>query len=138
MEGVDASSAGDFTSGRFDPGFNNELTAFMINPFIKYKGLEFFGMVETVKGKNRSETSKRSALQLGSELLYRFGANENFYVGGRYNKVDADLVTGEDVTLERFNLGGGWFMTNNIIVKLEYVNQKYKGFNTDNILHNGK
>lgn len=138
MEPVDASSAGNFTSGRFDPALNNKITAFMINPFVKYRGLEFFGLVETAKGKMNHETQKRDAFQLGTELLYRFGLDENFYVGGRYNHVSADVVSGEDVKINRFNLGGGWFMTNNIIVKLEYVNQKYSGFDHGSIFHNGK
>ncbi|RAV29064.1 hypothetical protein [Sinomicrobium soli] len=138
MEGVDATSKGNFRSGRFDPGFTNEMTAFMINPFVKYQGLEFFGLVETVSGKTDAETDRRNTLQLGGELLYRFGADENFYVGGRYNTVDGELASGEDVTIDRFNLGAGYFMTKNILVKLEYVNQQYDGYYTDNILNEGK
>lgn len=29
--------------------------------------------------------------------------------------------------IDRVNFGGGWFLTNNIITKLEYVKQNYKG-----------
>ncbi len=138
MEGVDATSKGNFRSGRFDPGFTNEMTAFMVNPFVKYKGLEFFGLVEIVSGKTDAEEDKRNTMHLGAELLYRFGAKENFYVGGRYNTVDAELASTEEVTVDRFNLGAGWFMTKNILVKLEYVNQKYDGYNNSSILHEGK
>lgn len=138
MEGVDASSADDYTSGRFDPQFDTKLTTFMVNPFIKYKGLEFFGLLEFSNGQTHGETDKRDAVQLGTELLYRFGNNEEFYVGGRYNKVGADLPSGEEVNIDRFNLGGGFFMTDNIVVKLEYVNQNYGGYNSSNILHDGK
>lgn len=138
MEDIDATSKGNFRSGRFDPGFTNKMTAFMINPFVKYKGLEFFGLFETVSGKTNAETDKRNATHIGTELLYRFGSNENFYVAGRYNMVDAELQSGEDIEITRFNLGGGWFMTKNILVKLEYVNQKYEGYNNTSILHDGK
>lgn len=138
MEPTDASSAGNYFSGRFNPQLNNKMTAFMINPFVKYQGLEFFGVVETVAGRNNNEDKNRNAFQLGTELLYRFGNNENFYVGGRYNYVDADLPSGEDVTIDRFNIGGGYFMTKNVVVKLEYVQQNYKGFNNQSIFHDGK
>src|SRR5690606_14443457 len=66
--------------------------------------------------------------QLGGELLYRFGRGEDFYVGGRYNTVTGSLVEdGPDLDISRFNIGGGWFVTNNVLAKLEYVNQTYDG-----------
>lgn len=121
-----------------DPGFTNEMTAFMVNPFVKYKGIEFFGLVETVSGKTDAEEDRRNTMHLGADLLYRFGKNENFYVGGRYNLVDSELVSGEEIEIERFNVAAGWFMTKNILVKLEYVNQKYDGYNNTSILNDGK
>lgn len=138
MENTAASSSGNYSSGRFNPGFNNELTAIMFNPFVKYKGLEFFGVVELSSGKVRAELENRDFTQIGAELLYRFGANENFYIGGRYNNVTGEIVSGEDVDITRFNLGGGYFMTKNILAKLEYVNQKYDGYSSTNILHEGE
>jgi len=138
MEMPDATSAGNFTSGRFDPGFNNELTAFMINPFLKYRGLEWFSTLEFVKGKNRSEADTRDAFQFATDLIYRFGRNDDFYIGGRYNMVDADLASGEDVKITRFNIGGGMFLTDNIMMKMEYVHQKYDGFDQTPRLHEGK
>lgn len=138
MEMPDASSAGNFTSGRFDPGMNNKLTAFMINPFVKYQGLEWFSTLEFVKGKNTPEIDTRDAFQFATDLIYRFGNNDDFYVGGRYNLVDADLASGEDVKITRFNFGGGMFLTDNIMMKVEYVQQKYDGFDQTPRLHEGK
>src|SRR5690606_37831414 len=117
MENATASSSGNYKSGRFDPGFNNELTAIMFNPFIKYKGLEFFGVVELSSGKAKVETDTRDFTQIGTELLYRFGTDENFYVGGRYNSVSGKIASGQDVDITRFNIGGGYFMTKNILAK---------------------
>lgn len=138
MEDVDASASSNFRSGRYNPGFNNELTAFMINPFVKYKGLEFFGTVELASGKTDAETDKRNATQLAGELIYRFGSNENFYVGTRYNTVTSDDPSGSEITIDRFQLGGGVFLTKNILTKIEYVNNSYDGYDTTSIFHDGK
>jgi hypothetical protein len=34
---------------------------------------------------------------------------------------------GADQEITRFNVGGGWFLTNNVLAKVEYVNQSYDG-----------
>lgn len=128
---MDYGGNADFRAGRFDPGFTNELTAIMINPFVKFKGVEFYGVFESVSGKEISETDRRSFTQLGAELLYRFGENEDFYIGGRYNNVSGELASfggNADVSIDRLNIGGGWFLTNNIMTKVEYVNQNYNDF----------
>jgi len=139
MEEPGATSAGNFRSGRFDPFLKNEMTAFMINPFIKYRGLEFFGVYERASGKEASEASTRSFDQYSAELLYRFGNNENFYVGGRYNLVKGEeFATGNDVEIDRINLGAGWFMTKNIMAKLEYVKQTYDGFGMGSKFNGGQ
>nr|WP_297789465.1 hypothetical protein [uncultured Allomuricauda sp.] len=138
MEDTEASATSNFRSGRYNPGFNNEITAFMINPFVKYKGLEFFGTFETSSGKTNAETDNRTATQLAGELIYRFGNNENFYLGTRYNTVNSDDPSGSDVTIDRFQLGGGVFLTKNILAKIEYVNQQYDGYDTTSIFHDGE
>src|SRR6056297_1566248 len=123
-------SSNDF-SGRFNPGFNKE-TAFQINPFLKYGGLEFFGVFEQTMGNNGGDNRENGQYtQIGAELIYRFGAWEQFYIGGRYNSVSGygDYAEGgsqpDTRTVDRINIGGGWFMTKNILVKMEYVNQQY-------------
>ena len=42
-------------SGRFNPGMSNTLSTWIINPFIKFKGLEFFGTFEQATGKTVNE-----------------------------------------------------------------------------------
>lgn len=125
----------DFT-GRVNPNLRN-LTAIQINPFVKFMGLEFFGVFEIANGYsgaadgNEDAFEKGTYTQLGAELLYRFGANERFYVGGRYNSVvgaDAYAAGGTapaDKTVSRINAGAGWFITDNVLTKLEYVSQQY-------------
>lgn len=138
MEEVGATAAGNFRSGRYNPGMSNEITAFMINPFVKYKGLEFFGTFEHAKGKTNAETEDRSATQLAGELVYRFGEKENFFLGARYNTVDSEDFSGVDVNIDRFQLGAGLFLTKNILAKIEYVNQQYDGYAPTSILHEGQ
>jgi len=117
----------NFRSGRFSPGFW-KFTAFQVNPFVKYKGLEFFGVYELVSGDQSKTATGGSYTQMGAELIYRIGEQEKYYVGGRYN-----LVTGKDTdgaadkSIDRLNIGGGWFLTDNVMVKAEYVNQSYSG-----------
>ena len=116
-------------SGRFNPGFN-QLTSIQINPFIKYKGLEFFGIYEMANGGEIDNDG--SYTQVGAELLYRFGSWEQLYIGGRYNSVsgdNGDSANPQDIN--RINVGGGWFMTNNVLAKVEYVNQNYSGAGWD-------
>ena len=138
MEDEEATTSGNFRSGRFDPGFRNEITAFMINPFLKYGGLEFFGTMEFSSGKASTEASKRNASQYAGEVIYRFGGNDNLFVGARYNTVSAELASGEDIDINRFQLGAGYFLTKNIVAKLEYVNQKYDGYDATSIFNDGK
>lgn len=138
MENAAATSSAQFSSGLINPGLTNKMTAIMINPFVKYKGLEFFGMYETANGRTYAEKDRRDWTQISAELIYRFGKTENFYVAGRYNTVSGKQFTGEDVDVKRTQLGLGWFMTKNILTKLEYVNQTYDGFSTADVKQQGK
>lgn len=132
-------SANTFTSGRFNPGFRNELTAFVINPFVKFRGLEFYGNIEFASGAAATELTTRDASQYAADLVYRFGASEQFYVAGRYNTVTArPMGAAADVTIDRIVGAAGWFMTPNILTKLEYVTQNYDGFAATHLLHQAK
>lgn len=128
----------EFRNPRVNPGFNNEITAIMINPFVRFQGLEFFGVIETASGKTSAETDTRTFNQYAGELLYRLGENEDFYVGGRYNLVSGTTAAQEEVDISRVNIGGGWFMTKNILTKMEYVTQKYEGYNSTSLFNGGK
>lgn len=120
----------------FDPRINPNLrkvTAIQINPFVKYKGLEFFGVYEMVSGTTPAALSDPNLGdgqydQLGLEILYRFGTNDNLYIGGRYNSVTGTSnKQAADTDSDRWNIGGGWFMTRNILAKIEFMNQNYTG-----------
>ncbi|WP_192901710.1 porin family protein [Psychroflexus aestuariivivens] len=138
MEDVEASSSGNFRSGRINPGLSTELTSIMINPFVKYKGLEFFGLYENASGKGFGDTETRTYNHYAADLLYRFGETEDFYVGGRYSFIDGEQAPGQDISVDRLQLGAGWFMTKNILAKVEYVKQTYSDFDPTSILADGQ
>lgn len=132
-----------YKSGRFDASLNRKLTAFMFNAFAKAQGFEFFGTAEFANGRSNAEadTKDRATSQYAAEGIYRFGTNENLFLGLRYNIVNSEVLMGtdiQDVKVDRFAAGAGWFLTKNIVMKGEYVNQKYSDFPNTDYRHNGK
>lgn len=118
-----------YTSGRFNPDLSAKNTSIMVNPYIRWNGLEFFGTFETATGRNSRESEDRSWTQLHGELLYYFFDKENVYVGGKYNSVSGELVSsGANVSINRLAFAAGWYMTENVMLKAEYVTQTYNDF----------
>ena len=126
-------------SGRLNPGFSEQVNTFMINPFIKYKGLEFFGTFESAHGRAINEITMRPATQYAADLIYRFPERaENFWIGVRYNTVTASIQgLQQNITINREVASVGWFITRNIMLKAEYVNQVYQNYPVFNILNGG-
>ena len=140
--GTTLSNAVDYSpfSGRVNPGFSDEIHTYMGNLFLKYQGLEFFGTVESAKGRAFTETTQRKAKQYAADLIYRFPADQqNFWVGFRYNTLTTQLAgMTTNVTINREAGSLGWFLTRNIMTKIEYVNQEYDRYPSNNILNGGK
>lgn len=135
-----ALSTSTFTSGRMNPGFGDKVTAMMGNLFLKYKGLESFTTIESANGRGRTETTgERAASQFATELIFRFGSCEQFWVGGRYNVANM-LLAGytDEVKVDRLAVSAGWFVTKNIMAKAEYVKQNYNGFASSDIRNGGQ
>lgn len=125
----------NFTSGRFSPGFRDRVTALVAQPFVKWGGLEFFANLEQAMGRGHAEEDDRRWQQLGVDLLYRFGEEEDFYIAGRYNRVEGALNDERDALIERVQGGVGFFITENILAKAEYVQQGYNGFPESDMRH---
>ena len=115
-----ASAEGDnFRSGRWDPGSNqSQMNSYMANLFLQFHGLEIFGIYEDMKG--MKGTNDQHFTQTAVQAIYRLGS---FYVGTRLNQVSDN----NDSKVNRTNIGGGWYMIDNVLIKLDYVNQKYDG-----------
>jgi hypothetical protein len=129
MEPLTASLTGNAFSGRFNPGFKDNVTSFMINPFVKFGGLEFFGTYETTSGNSQVENGElrysnpnlfyngttnqntvsqlpnRTFTQIEADLLYRFGAKEKYYIGAKYNTVSGTAVFGQSTSATNINQG---------------------------------
>lgn len=137
-------------SGRFNPGFTKKINAFMLNGFLKVKGAELFGTYEQAAGRTSRETDTRDAKQFAVDGVYRFGPQENLFIGAKYNTVSARLAnnptaTGAgpivytgDVKIDRVAAAAGWFLTKNVLLKGEYVVQKYKDFPAADLRAGGK
>lgn len=146
-------SQSDF-SGRINPGFSTNVTAFQINPFLKFKGLEIFATYEQSqgfasndpRGEGASEPEKREVTQVSVEGIYRFLPREQVYIGARYNTVSGALQartfdsSGQtaDLTVNRYEIAAGWFATRNLLLKGSYINQEYKDFPSSNIFAEGQ
>jgi hypothetical protein len=138
LENTTSTETANAWSGAIQSGMKNMVTAFVFNPFIKYRGYEFFGNVETMTGAAAGELYRRTLRQLVGEGLYRF-ADDRLYVGGRYNVVKGQLAgIADDIQVNRAQLGAGWFVTPNVLSKIEFVKQSYGNFPTSDIRSGGK
>ena len=140
LENTASTETANAWSGNVRPGFSNKVNAEVINPFIKIGGAEFFGNFETATGGSFAEPKLRTLHQNVYEGLYRLGKDNQFYVGGRYNTLKGQLISKNyaDQTVNRSQIGGGWFVTPNVLAKLEYVNQKYSDFPVTDIRYGGQ
>ena len=120
----------DRWSGSIQPGFRNNVLAVQLNPFVKFRGLEVFGTIDRGQGKAAAETEQRKLSQEAVDVVYRF-AGDKLYVGGRYNTATLRLQgMTQDVGADRTAAAAGWQISPLILLKAEYVNQKYNDFPT--------
>ena len=138
MENTAATESANFTSGLINPGFRNKVTAVQLNPFVKFRGLEVFGVVERAEGKATVETTERAWHQFAADVVYRFLPREQAFAAVRYNKAEGALAgIANDVGADRWQIAGGWFVNPHILMKAEYVTQQYQGYPPANLRHGG-
>ena len=138
MEDTTSLKAGSaFTNGRVNPAFSNEISARQINPYLEIGNLELFGVMEWASGKSAKEEERREVRQLAGDVVYRL-FNDRVYVGGRYNRVTGDWSSQTDLEVTRRAISAGWFLTRNLLTKLEYVQQDYDGFAATDIRNGGQ
>jgi hypothetical protein len=132
VEPVGATETAIAWSGEIRNPFGSGIQGQMFNQFIKFKGAEFFGQQEWARGMNATgETAKRKISQQVYEGLYRLGSREQYYAGARFINFKGNLTAGNTVIeqeVQLYQLGGGWFVTKNLLAKGEWVTQDYSGF----------
>ncbi|BAH37719.1 MAG TPA: hypothetical protein DGD08_16230 [Gemmatimonas aurantiaca] len=140
MENYQATESAQQYSGNINPGFSDKSSSYMINPFVKVRGLELFGMVEKAKGRAAPNTNPvREVNQYMAEATYRFLQNDKLYLSARWNRVDGDIGgLNNDIKVTRGNAGAGWFIAPTLLLKGEFVNQTYDGFARTDIRNGGK
>lgn len=145
MENTAASLTAQAWSGQMrSMSFSNSVRAVSVNPFIKFRGLEFFGVVDDYKGKTFAEAGWRTWKQQSGELVYRFW-DERIFAGARANTAKGRLqntaainYAGKDVSIDRNSLSAGWFVTPTLLLKGEYMKQNFYRFPTTDIRNGGK
>jgi hypothetical protein len=139
LENTASTESAQAWSGSMQPGLKNSIRSYVVNPFVQFYGLELFGNFERARGRASTESADREWTQKVGEVVYRLGPDKRLYVAGRYNTVDGQLAgIIPTVTVNRSQFGGGWFLTPNILTKLEYVTQKYNNFPTNDIRNGGE
>lgn len=109
-----------------------------INPFVKFGGLEVFGVMERAEGKAATEISTRKVNQQAVDVVYCL-PGEALYVSARYNRVKGQFsALASEIEGNRYQVGGGWFITSDLLLKAEYVSQTFKGYPMTNIRNGGK
>lgn len=138
MENTASTESGNAWSGNLQPGFSNRVASYVVNPFVKYHGLEFFGNFETSTGGAATETTDRTWRQNSGDFIYRFLPEEKAYIAYRYNKATGELVGNPvDANIVRQQFAAGFFITKNILTKVEYINQDYNNFLATDIRNGG-
>jgi hypothetical protein len=138
LENTQATATANAFSGTINPGFSYRVQAYQVNPFVKYRGLEFFGVFEHASGSTASETKDRAWTQQGGEAVYRF-ADNHLFVGARYNRAKGRLANmANELSVNRTQFGAGWFINRYLLLKSEYVIQNHKNFPATDIRNGGR
>ena len=138
LENVNATESAQAWSGDIQPGMTRRVTAWVINPFVTWRGIELFGNLEQAKGRNGVETKDRTFTQLAGEGVYRFLSNQ-LYLAGRYNRAKGRFAgMAADVRVDRVQAGGGWFLSRGLEAKAEFVQQTYHDFPSTDIRNGGR
>jgi hypothetical protein len=152
-DGSDFDITKNHLSGNFGPASGVNDNTIVANIFGQYKGFEIFGTYEKSTGDVRKSTTTPVTptaiyydvpydfTQIAIEGVYRFGKQRQWQLGARYNTVSdagtsdealakASIESGKtdvakDLTVNRLQLAAGWYMTKNVVTKIEYVDQNY-------------
>ncbi|MBB3187492.1 hypothetical protein [Microbacter margulisiae] len=107
--------------GHWGPGMTYTDNSLMVNLFAAYQRAELFTTYEVASGTNVQNGPHYTYNQFAVEGIYHMGDKDQYYLGARYNEVSNQLSQ----SVNRVQLAAGWYLTKNILLKAEYVDQKY-------------
>ena len=118
-----------FSAAQFDVTFNNG------SPLELYG---HYGITQDkdINGSAAGEPEEKWNYFAG-DVVYRI--TPALYAAARYSNASTSMLGGveSDGKVDRIQVGGGLWLSKNLLVKLEYVNQKYDGFAAGQIVNNG-
>jgi predicted porin len=118
-----------FSAAQFDVTFNNG------------SPIELYGHYGITQDKDINGTAAGTPEEkwnyFAGDVVYRF--TPAVYGAVRYSNASTSMLGGvaSDGKVDRIQVGGGLWLTRNLLVKMEYVNQKYDGFAVGQIVNNG-
>ena len=122
-------------AGDIAPQKGQDVTAFQFDGYYNLKPLQVFGMYGYTKDADINGSAPGNPQESwsyfgGDVTYYLFPA---LYVAARYSAAVSNMYQGKDVSANpvsagRFQVGAGVWVTNTMLLKLEYVNQQYKNF----------
>lgn len=127
---------GGADAGQLLLGRGQNLTAWQLDGVLNLEPLRLSGLIgrmedEDINGSDAGEP-REEATYYGAEVQYNvlFGMA---YLAGRYSGASVPTYRGTamDARVDRFQIGLGLRLLDYMLVKGEYVNQRYSGFTTD-------
>ncbi len=103
--------------------------------------LELYGHVGRTQDKDingsAAGTPEETWNYYAADVVYKI--TSALYAAARYSGATTDMLNGRetDGKVNRIQIGGGLWLTRNMLAKVEYVTQKYKGFRQGDMVNNG-
>ena len=128
--GIFAAAGKDVLAYQLDATWDDKITPIKLYGHIgRTQDKDILGPV----GINLQETWKYYA----GDVVYKL--TPTVYAAARYSGANADMFGGANSNgkVHRIQVGGGLWMTRNMLMKVEWVDQKYSGFILGNVVNNG-
>lgn len=117
-----------FSAAQFDVTFKNDRPLELYAHYGRTQDLDLNGSLP-------GAPEEKWAYYAG-DVVWRF--NKFLYAAARYSAADAESIGGvlSDGKVNRYQAGGGLWLTRNLLMKVEYVDQKYSGFGDGVMVNN--
>ena len=118
-----------FSAAQFDVTWKNESPLELYGHYGRTQDLDING--------NAPGNPEEKWGYYAGDVVYRI--TPALYAAARYSNATADTLNGvsSNGKVNRIQVGGGLWLSKNLLVKMEYVNQKYSGFETGVVVNNG-